>query len=180
MNVWYSCSETFYCSTVFLVVNLSIILTSISTQCSMWSYLLNWNLGYDLVLGLSRLFICWLQLSCSFLWFLIRRSNFLVVQLIVYIIGNANICSIEELGHQYGSIKVTFFCLAISNLHYCRVWLCVIIIDFGANLFKLFIMLWWTSICCFALFLIPQFPATSLGLVSLSKIFGFSFSSQKS
>jgi hypothetical protein len=140
--VWYSCSETFYCSTVFLVVNLSIILTSISTQCSMWSYLLNWNLGYDLVLGLSRLFICWLQLSCSFLWFLIRRSNFLVVQLIVYIIGNANICSIEELGHQYGSIKVTFFCLAISNLHYCRVWLCVIIIDFGANLFKLFIMLW--------------------------------------
>jgi hypothetical protein len=66
MNVWYNCSETVYCSTAFLVVNLSIILTSISTQCSMWIYSLNWKLGNDLVLGLSRLFICWLLLSCSF------------------------------------------------------------------------------------------------------------------
>jgi hypothetical protein len=117
MNMWCSCSETVYCSTAFLVVNLSIILTSISTQCSIWSYSLNWTLGYDLVLGFSHLFVCWLHLSCSFLWFLIRRSKFLVVQLIVYIFGNANIPSIEELGHQYGLIKVTFFFLTISKFH---------------------------------------------------------------
>lgn len=144
-------------------------MTSISTQCSIWRSALNWMLGCDLVLAVSHLLVCSLQLGCSVFWFLMRGSNFLLMQLIDSYWQCKLSHSTEESGHisfknyPIWLNKGTFFCLSISNFHQCYVWLLTIIIVFGFNLVTFFIriILWWTNISCISLFLIPQFRATS-------------------